>query len=62
MKYPVLQGGVSSTAEDPLRHSQGHGQLDEVPAHMAMRLGLGLKVPRHPAALKVVGVLKALTS
>ena len=54
MKCPAPQGGVSSTAEDPLRHSQGHGQLDEVPAHIAVRLGFGLTVLAYPAALKVV--------
>ena len=54
MKCPALQGGVSSTAEDPLRHSQGHGQLDEVPAHIAVRLRFGLTVLAYPAALKVV--------
>ena len=54
MKCPALQGGVSSTAEDPLRHSQGHGQLDEVPAHIAVRLRFGLTVLAYPAAWKVV--------
>lgn len=52
MKCPAPQGGVSSTAEDPLRHSQGHGQLDEVPALIAVRLGFGLTVLGLPSSFE----------